>query len=136
MKKINVAVIGASGFVGDACCHIFQNQNVIKIDPRLGTTVNDILESKIDLIMICVPTPMGENGKINASIVENVLDQLKNKKDCLIALKSTVTPDIVAKYESIENFVYNPEFLTEANARRDAENPTHIVIGGSQQNCE
>lgn len=134
--KLNVAVIGASGFVGDACCHIFRDQNVIKIDPRLGTKVEDLLTQPVDLAMICVPTPMGENGVINSSIVESVLDVLKDKTDCLIALKSTVLPDIVAKYESIPNFVYNPEFLTEKNARSDAENPTHTVIGGSKENCE
>lgn len=135
MSKLNVAVIGASGFVGDACCHIFREQNLYKIDPRLGTSITDILDTPIDLVMICVPTPMGENGKINSSIVEHVLDTLKYKKDCLLVLKSTVLPEIVQKYESIPNFVYNPEFLTERNAKNDAENPTHTVIGGSKENC-
>lgn len=134
--KISVAVIGASGFVGDACCHIFREQNVHKIDPRLGTSVADILDKELDLILICVPTPQGTDGKINSSIVESVLDQLKGKSKTLIALKSTTLPDVVAKYEKqFKNFVYNPEFLTEARARFDAENPTHTVIGGSSKNC-
>jgi UDPglucose 6-dehydrogenase len=137
MNKINVAVVGASGFVGDACCHIFREQNLHKIDPRLGTSVEDIQDKPIDLVMICVPTPMGQDGKINSSIVESVLEKLKHKKDCLLVLKSTVVPEIVAKYESIPNFVYNPEFLTERNARNDAENPTHTVIGSNCiSNCK
>ena len=137
MSKLNVAVVGASGFVGDACCHIFREQNLIKIDPRLGTSVSDLLDQPVDLVMICVPTPMGENGVINSSIVENVLNTLKHKKDYLLVLKSTVLPNIVDKYaRELDNFVYNPEFLTERNARHDAENPTHTVIGSSRKNCE
>ena len=137
MSKLNVAVVGASGFVGDACCHIFREQNLIKIDPRLGTSVTDLLDQPVDLVMICVPTPMGENGVINSSIVESVLDTLKYKKDCLLVLKSTVLPNIVDKYaQEVDNFIYNPEFLTERNAKNDAENPTHTVLGGSSNNCE
>jgi UDPglucose 6-dehydrogenase len=37
----------------------------------------------------------------------------------------------VAKYESIPNFVYNPEFLTERNAVKDYENQSRIILGGN-----
>lgn len=45
-----------------------------------------------EVIIICVGTPQGENGKPNMQFIKNVIDQIvKNlKNDCIIALKSTV----------------------------------------------
>jgi nucleotide sugar dehydrogenase len=129
MSKLKIAIIGY-GFVGKACAHIFRNSNPIIIDPLVGTSVADI-GPELDVAMVCVPTPMGENGIINASIVENVLEELKIFPNTLIVLKSTMLPTMVAKFaEQNKNFIYNPEFLTERNALNDAENPFMTVLGG------
>jgi UDPglucose 6-dehydrogenase len=75
---------------------------------------------------------MGEDGKINASIVESVLEDLKSLTNTLLVLKSTVVPDIVERLaNTYPNFVYNPEFLTERNALWDFENPIMNVYGGN-----
>lgn len=132
MSKI--AIIGSEGFVGRACCHIFRNADVIKIDPILGNSITDYTNEHIDVALICVPTPMGKDGKINASIVEQVIDNLSCHKETLIVLKSTVLPDIVGRLaEQNKNFIYNPEFLTERNANNDAEYPIMTVLGGEKE---
>lgn len=134
---MKVAVCGASGFVGNAVCQGFDSAavNLIRIDPRLGTTPESLLQNIPDVVFICVPTPMGENGVIDASIVESVLRVLSPLRGTLMVLKSTVTPDIVEKfYTTYNNFVYNPEFLTEKNAVDDFLNPFMTVFGGSKMN--
>jgi UDPglucose 6-dehydrogenase len=134
MKKITVAVVGA-GFVGRAVAHGFNKQNIVLIDPLLGTHTSDLLDKKPDVVFICVPTPMGENGQIDSSIVEKVLEELK-ELDTLLVLKSTVIPDIVDRLSKrYKNFIYNPEFLTEKNAAWDFENPFVHVFGGNEVYC-
>lgn len=129
-----IAIIGSEGFVGKACVHIFQQKaTVVKIDPLLGTSVKD-LGVEPDVALICVPTPMGKDGKINASIVEEVIGNLSCFKNTLIVLKSTVLPDIVDTFAQWnKNFIYNPEFLTERNANNDAEYPIMTVLGGEKE---
>lgn len=129
MKKLNIAIIG-HGFVGKAVEHGFKQNNLFIIDPQLGTDTSLILDKHLDAVFICVPTPMGEDGKIDASIVLKVIDELKDLNTILV-LKSTVTPDIVGEIAAkVKNFVYNPEFLTERNALNDFEFPFMNVYGG------
>jgi nucleotide sugar dehydrogenase len=132
MSQLKIAIIG-NGFVGKACAYIFRNSDPIIIDPLLGTTVKDIGDT-LDVAMICVPTPMGMNGVIDSSIVETVIQELKEYPDSIIVLKSTMLPGMVAKFASQnKNFIYNPEFLTERNALNDAENPVMTVLGGEPE---
>jgi len=131
MKKANIGIIGY-GFVGRAVAHGFQGCNLIIADPLLGTSTADMVQTKekFDAIFICVPTPMGSDGVIDASIVEKVLFELRYL-ETLLVLKSTVVPDIVEKLAvRYTNFIYNPEFLTERNALRDFEWPIMHVFGG------
>lgn len=129
---MKIAVIGSEGFVGRACVHIFKDKaDVIKIDPLLGTSIADLDKNDLDVALICVPTPMGKDGIINSSIVEEVIKQLNEFTKTLIVLKSTVLPDIVERLSAGDPyFIYNPEFLTERNAEYDAEYPIMTVLGG------
>jgi UDPglucose 6-dehydrogenase len=135
MKKLNIAIVGA-GFVGAAVAHGFQDQNITLIDPKLGTSTVDLLGKQFDAVFICVPTPMGSGGVINVSIVEQVLRELQDM-ETLLVLKSTVLPNIVDRLsKEYTNFVYNPEFLTEARANYDFENPFLHVFGGNPEYCD
>ena len=126
--------IAGYGFVGKAVAHGFKNTDLIIADPILGTSTKDILEAEPNVVFICVPTPMGEDGIIDASIVEQVLTELQPLENTLMVLKSTVIPDIVARLsKKFRRFVYNPEFLTERNAEHDFQYPQLHVFGGHQR---
>jgi UDPglucose 6-dehydrogenase len=89
---------------------------------------------------VAVPTPMLPDGSADTSIVESVLDDLasqpRSKKSCRIAvIKSTCPPGTTErwnkKYASTPlRVIFNPEFLTEANAVEDFKNQDRIVLGG------
>lgn len=131
---INVGIVGY-GFVGSAVKHGFRNNNISIADPKLGTTCKDFLDMDLDIIFICAPTPMGKDGTIDSSIVESILSILESIKHIPIVLKSTVTPDLVEIFaKKYENFIYNPEFLTERNALNDFVNPVMHVFGGTIEN--
>lgn len=135
MQKLNIGIVGY-GFVGAAVAHGFKDQNITLIDPKLGTSTTDLLGKQFDAVFICVPTPMGTGGVINVSIVRQVLSELKDL-DTLLVLKSTVLPDIVEQLSiKYKNFVYNPEFLTEARANYDFEHPFLHVFGGNKEYCD
>jgi len=129
MSKLNIGIVGL-GFVGSAVAHGFQNNNLFLVDPNLGTDTSILKTQKMDAVFICVSTPMAIDGSVDASIVAKVLSELKDV-NTLLVLKSTVPPNLVAGFaEQYENFVYNPEFLTERNALWDFENPITNVYGG------
>lgn len=85
---------------------------------------------------VCVPTPMYEDGQADLSIVEGVLAELAAAPGERIAVvKSTVPPGSTQRWNKMFNkdglhVVFNPEFLTEANALDDMRNQNRIVLGG------
>jgi nucleotide sugar dehydrogenase len=85
---------------------------------------------------VCLPTPMFEDGTADLSIVESVLRDLASVKGERIAVvKSTIPPGTTEKWNSEFSetglrVVFNPEFLTEANALDDMRNQTRIILGG------
>lgn len=134
---MKIAIIG-KGFVGTAVEAGFSNgsNELLIVDPKVGTTVEWALAQNPDMTFICVPTPMGENGAIDSSIVEGVLTELKDFGG-LVVLKSTVVPSKIQLLEKMHpRFVYNPEFLTEANAVRDFLNPFMHVFGGKKSDVD
>lgn len=132
---MKIGIVG-HGFVGKAVEYGFSSKEVSKqiIDPIYGNSVTDI-DPDTDFIFLCVPTPMGENGKINSSIIESCFEHIKTIQTPLkgIIIKSTVTPDILEMLEKQDaRLVYNPEFLTERNAKQDFINPIMHVFGGNK----
>ncbi len=105
-----------------------------------------VLESEI--IMLCLPTPQGEDGSADLKYVFEVADEIgKILKDAatrdfkIIVNKSTVTvgtskavTKIIEKH-GVNNFevVSNPEFLREGFAVDDFMKPDRIVVGASSQ---
>lgn len=88
------------------------------------------------IYFVCLPTPMYEDGEADLSIVEGVLKELSEVPGNRIAVvKSTVPPGSTERWNKLfENtglrVVFNPEFLTEANALDDMRNQNRIVLGG------
>lgn len=136
VKNLNVGIVG-HGFVGKATDHGFDTPLVNKyiVDPNYGTSVQSMFESGFnpDVVFVAVPTPMGEDGTINSSIIESVFVDLAKfyKNETIVVIKSTITPAVVQKLEKIyDNVVYNPEFLTERNANHDFTHADMLILGG------
>lgn len=130
-RKLKILIVG-HGFVGKAVDYGFSHPKVEKtiVDPKYGKTLKDVNVNAYDAIFVCVPTPMGSNGAVDASIVNQVIKQLKSVTSSPIILKSTVTPNIVRVWQDIKNLVYNPEFLTEKSAAEQFVNPAFQILGG------
>lgn len=134
---MKIAIIG-HGFVGKAVDFGFNNPELEKIiiDPQYGTSVEDLEGNNLYASFICVPTPMGDDGKINSTIVENTVNYLKENVSGYIIIKSTITPDIIEKLTTGitgNRVIYNPEFLTEKAANEDFVNPSLHVFGGEYE---
>jgi UDPglucose 6-dehydrogenase len=134
-KKIKIAIVG-HGFVGKAVDYGFSDSNCEKyiIDPVIGTKLEDLIDKNIDVSFVCVPTPMKDDGSIDASILFDVVEKLKKYTKGIIAIKSTLTP-FLAKLitKNSPKVVCNPEFLTEKFATQDFVNPSMHVFGGRSQ---
>jgi UDPglucose 6-dehydrogenase len=145
-----VGIIG-NGFVGSSIASGFGLHSEIRIfdqDPAKSShSFEEVLES--EFVFVSVPTPMdvGNGNRIDLSIVRNVFEKISNhiskispsSVETVVILKSTVIPGTTAKLSSefpdLE-IVFNPEFLTERNARLDFINSSRIVLGGSSEACD
>jgi nucleotide sugar dehydrogenase len=146
---IKIGIIGG-GFVGTAtkqlkCKDVDVRAYDIdqsKCDP-VGTTIDDIINS--DIIMICVPTPSGDNGLCDTTIVEDVVSQINKisikRWDPIenqyfstppICIRSTVRPSWVRSHL---NLSYFPEFLTESNYLQDFRDTSNWIFGSTDVNC-
>ena len=138
MKKIKLGIIG-HGFVGQATDHGFSKvRDKFIVDPRYGTTIEELKKFKPDFIFICVPTPMKKDGSQDPSIVKNVFKELENNFNGIPKiLKSTILPDLLNKLTNDQDsIVYNPEFLREKHANEDFINSPFVILGGEKSTCK
>ncbi len=135
---MKIGIIGF-GFVGKALANGLTDDVIVsKIDPKLNSTTKDLIELNPDIIFICTPTPMLENGNQDVSILRNVLEDLKKYNfESLVVIKSTVLPENIEKIKSLyPRFIYNPEFLREKSADEDFINSKLVIFGGDKVNSE
>ena len=135
---LKLGIIG-KGFVGSAVANGFNKDcEQVIVDPKYtDNTLEDVLDCK--LIFVCVPTPVAEDGSCDVSIVDDVLIELSMRDfKGVVAVKSTIIPDYLHEFKKAYDLkiVYNPEFLTEANANADFKNPPFQVFGGKWRDCE
>lgn len=152
MKK-TIAVIG-QGFVGGSLTTVFSEHGfrVLAYDKagkyakgsheyrpeclRDLVTCAENMDDFSNVYFVCLPTPMYEDGSADLSIVEEVLENLSLIPGERIAVvKSTVSPGSTEAWNKKFSqrglhVVFNPEFLTEANAIDDMRNQNRIVLGG------
>lgn len=128
---MKIGVIGA-GFVGSAVINAFSKCEIIVVDPAQSLrTIQDMLEQKPYAVFVCVPTPSGIDGAVDAGILTEVLDQLPSHM--IIIVKSTVTPEHLINRE--QRIVYNPEFLSQRAAKDDFINADSLIFGGNKHDC-
>ena len=133
---MNIGIVG-HGFVGKAIDFAFTHPDVNKtiIDPIYGTKLSDLNNPVMDLVFVCVPTPIDINtGKVDAGLVVRIVKKLlKNTVTKMVVIKSTITPDIVEELippQYSGRVLYNPEFLTERSANEQFVNAKYHIIGG------
>ena len=129
-----IGIIGL-GFVGSAIHHAlldyeYDDLVLIDKDPSKGSHTYADLKN-CDGVFVCVPTPFGDNGVCNTSILEEVLSHLKDFTGVIIS-KCTAPPDVYQRLnDQYLNLVHAPEFLTAANAETDYINGRFAIIGGN-----
>ena len=136
--KTKIGIVG-QGFVGTAIreglSHIFNMQTYDKFKEEASTCSSlEELSSKVEILFVCLPTPMNKDGSCNLSIIESVIEELDGYKNNNIAIiKSTIPPGTTERLNSeCRNLkvVFSPEFLTEANFIDDFKNQNRVIIGG------
>ncbi len=140
MEKIKIGIIGV-GMVGTPLMRWFlekgweRGKDLFCYDADPKKNIFDDV-SKANVVFICVPTPSNPDGSCNASIVESVIAQLPDKERCVV-IKSTVPPGTTAalrkKYKSKGCFLFNPEFLTEAQAWEDFIRPDRQIVAAADE---
>ena len=132
---MQIGIVG-NGFVGDAIYQGMKNHfDILVYDVDSTRSLNTLEEvDKSDIVFVGVPTPMTEEGTFDVSILNSAISNLTPGK--IIIVKSTVTPDfaqqLVDKFPK-HSLIFNPEFLTERTAVWDFQNPSRIVIGGTNE---
>jgi len=142
-EKLRIGIVG-HGFVGGAVDYAFTHGDVVKfyVDPKYDTTIDDLLEWKPHVTFICAPTPMSEDGFVDASIVEDAVLKLLEHTRGGVVVKSTITPDIVDRlYSSVfeddlKRLTINPEFLTESSSKEQFVMAEYHIIGGHPDACQ
>jgi len=132
-------VIAGFGTVGVAVEYALQgydpNQVDVYIDdPAKGYNYyRDVQIDPVDAVIVCVATPMREDGSCNTDHVEEVFNKYGNTK---YLIKSAVDP-IWLDWEAgvrAGSFTYSPEFLGGSNVYRDPceefLNQTFAIYGG------
>tara|TARA_Y100001958_G_scaffold157866_1_gene154092 strand:- start:895 stop:1746 length:852 start_codon:yes stop_codon:yes gene_type:complete len=135
---MKIGIVGF-GFVGKALKNGLRDSvDCIEIDPKLDTNLSDLSNHKPDIVFVCLPTPMNDDGSQNIDIVRDAIFELnKHDPNILVVLKSTILPKYVIEISKLtKNLVINPEFLRDKHANEDFINSEIIVFGGEKENCD
>lgn len=137
MKTIEI--IGY-GVVGQGMARLFRDRfEVVIHDPEKNFNRTDI-DIIPDLSIVCVPTPMGEDGSCDISYVESAIKECKSK---LILIKSTVPPETTIKLAKKfkKDICFSPEYMGESKYftpfwkypdPTNAASHTFVIIGGDK----
>ena len=140
---MKIGIVG-QGYVGTAIKVGFEPHYELetydKYDEDKSTCGLSDMVAECEVIFVCVPTPMDEDGSCHTDIVESVVKEIdewvsRYHKDIkpTVVIKSTVPPGTTdrlhKKYKGVD-VIFNPEFLTEMNFIEDFKNQSRIILGG------
>ncbi len=96
----------------------------------------------VEVVFLCVPTPMGEGGAADLAAVRAVAAEMRHllPAGCVVVNKSTVPVGTAEATRKLLNrrdvaVVSNPEFLREGSAVHDFLHPDRIVVGSDAQDA-
>jgi len=128
MTKTRVAIIGY-GYVGKAMHKVFPD--AVLFDTAPGMSADRDAVNGCDVAFVCVPTPPGEGGACDTSVVQDVVAWLATP---IIVLRSTVPPgttdSLAQKYA--KRIVFQPEYVgeTPGHPLADVSSRDFFVLGG------
>jgi len=136
-RALKIAIVGA-GVVGQGMKKIFKD--AVFVDPAKGFPQSN--GDDADLAVICVPTPIGENGVCYTYLVLQAIREAKAK---LILVKSTVQPGTCDAISAVTGkcIVFSPEYMGESKYWTPAEFPQptdpvghgFVILGGETRHC-
>lgn len=137
MEELKIGFIG-QGWIGKHYADDFEKRGyeVVRYGLEEPHVNNGDLIAGCDIVFIAVPTPTTPRG-FDASILKKVIKKVGPGR--IAVIKSTVALGLTEEIqnENQDIFVFHsPEFLTEATAARDAENPQRNIIGIPVDNNE
>jgi len=138
---LKVGIIGW-GFVGkavDAGMGIVSDVLIYDkfVDIASGSSLETVVQES-DIIFLCLPTPMNEDGSCNTSIINEVANEVNKiaSNSKAIIIKSTIPPgstQALANKFTKHSWFFNPEFLTQRTYIEDFLNQDRIFIGHTKQ---
>jgi UDPglucose 6-dehydrogenase len=132
MNYEKIGIIG-HGYVGEAIAQATMPPlESIILDPAKGFTATyDKIKKECSSIFVCVPSPQGENGECDTSILGDVLVNLQDYNGTIIS-KVTAPPKFYEEQsKKFPNLVYVPEFLRADNHFTDFANAKWLIVGGT-----
>ncbi len=96
----------------------------------------------VEVVFLCVPTPMGVGGAADLAAVRAVAEEVRHllPPGCVVVNKSTVPVGTAEATRTLLDrrdveVVSNPEFLREGSAVHDFLHPDRIVVGSDAQDA-
>ena len=131
---MRIGIVGL-GVVGSAIKTGFEKlgHDIVCHDLKLQTTLQDVTDSEI--LFLCVPTPQGDDGSCDTTIITGILTELSaNNYKGIVAIKSTVecgfTRSSIEKFKNL-TICFVPEFLRERCAVDDFINNHNLLAVGT-----
>lgn len=133
---IRVGIIG-NGVVGAAHANVLKHYCDVKVyDKDPARSLHSFREvAHQDVILLCLPTPMLRDGRVDHEAVYDCCIALRAESDAqAVILKSTLPPTDLLSVDAIfeptqTSFIYSPEFLTERSAEYDLQQATYFIFG-------
>lgn len=134
-----VGVIG-TGFVGSAVSLGLENAAEVREYDKYkdSESLYDVVNNS-DILFVCVPTPMDEDGWCDTGIVEAVcidIDRVSESRKSIV-IKSTVPPGttqfISEDLKGRHGLIFNPEFLREKTFIQDFFEQDRIILGPAKE---
>jgi len=123
-KAIPTAIVGF-GVVGQALAEVLSKPIIYDPPKKMGSLKK---LNNAEVIFICVPTAY--KNKCDISLVDKSISILTGNK--IVVIKSTVVPGTTEKMQKKypqHKILFNPEFLTANNSKKDMKKPDRQIVG-------